>query len=69
VNPAEAFGTAFTLPAGYRPTGGAIYFAALTTDGSNTITPGWVAIGTDGSVVVGVGNNAFVALDNISFEP
>jgi len=62
-------GMVFTLPAGYRPTGGIIYFAALTTNGSNTITPGWVSVNTNGSVVVGVGNPAFVSLDNISFEP
>ena len=66
---ASTSGTVFTLPAGYRPTGGTIYFAALTTNGSNTITPGWVDVDTDGSVIVGIGNNAFVSLDNISFEP
>lgn len=62
-------GTAFTLPAGYRPTGGDRYFSVLTTNGSNVITPAWIGINPSGNVVVGVGDNHFVALDDISFRP
>jgi hypothetical protein len=69
VSPSPAMSTVFTLPVGYRPTGGQRYFFALTTDGSNVITPGWVAVNPSGQVFVGVGNNHFVALDNISFRP
>jgi hypothetical protein len=58
----------FTLPVGYRP-GGDRYFFALTTNGSNTITPGWVAVNPNGGVFVGVGDNHFVALDNVTFRP
>jgi len=32
------------------------------------MTPGWVAINPSGQVFVGAGNNAFVALDSISFS-
>lgn len=59
--------TAFTLPAGYRPDAD-VYVSALTTNGANVITPGWVAVQPTGAVFVGVGNNAFVSID-ISFLP
>jgi hypothetical protein len=58
----------FTLPVGYRPSGDR-YFFALTTNGNNTITPGWVAVNPNGGVFVGVGDNHFVALDNVTFRP
>jgi hypothetical protein len=69
VSPTAATGAVFTLPAGYQPTGGTRYFPALTANGSNVVTPGWVAVTTSGQVFVGVGDNHFVALDNISFRP
>lgn len=67
VNP-DPTGTVFTLPVGYRPNTEYQYIAAMTTNGSNVMTPGWVAVDDSGGVRVGVGNNAFVALD-ISFRP
>jgi hypothetical protein len=66
VNPNANLSTAFVLPAGYRPSG-TVYVSALTTDGNNVITPGWVAVSPGGNVVVGVGNNAFVSL-TVSFR-
>jgi hypothetical protein len=67
VSPMPALGSALTLPASYRPADDR-YFAVLTTDGANNITPGWVAVAPGGQVVVGVGNNAFVSID-LSFRP
>jgi hypothetical protein len=61
-------GTVFVLPVGYRPTGGSHFIAALTTDGNNVITPGWVSVNGAGLVRVGVGNNAFVSIE-LSFRP
>jgi hypothetical protein len=69
VSTTAASGAVFTLPAGYRPTGGTRYFPVLTGSVTNAVPVGYVAIDTSGEVFVGVGNNAFVALDNISFRP
>ena len=69
VSPTAASSTVFTLPAGFRPTGGTRYFPALTGTAANVVTPGYVAITTAGQVFVGVGNNHFVSLDNVSFRP
>jgi hypothetical protein len=69
VSPTAATGAVFTLPTGYRPTGGTRYFPALTGNSALAITAGWVAITTSGQVFVGAGNNQFVALDNVSFRP
>ena len=60
-------GDVFTLPVGYRPAE-ITYIAAMTTDGANNVTPGWVSVDQNGAVTVGVGDNGFVALD-ISFRP
>jgi hypothetical protein len=66
VNPGVT-GSVFTLPVGYRPPS-LVYVAALTTNGANVVTPGYVGVSPTGDVIVGVGNNAFVALD-MSFRP
>jgi hypothetical protein len=69
VSPNPSSGAVFTLPINFRPIGGDRYFPALTTNASrNVVTPGWVAVNAAGQVFVGAGNNAFVALDNISFS-
>jgi hypothetical protein len=69
VGPNASSSAIFTLPIVFRPVGGQRYFPALTTNGSrDVITPGWVAVNAAGQVFVGAGNNAFVALDNISFS-
>jgi len=60
-------GTVFTLPVGFRPTA-IVYTSALTSDGNNVLTLGYAAVLANGEVRVGVGNNAFVALD-LSFRP
>jgi hypothetical protein len=62
----NSFGAVFILPVGYRPLRD-IYVPALTTNGSNVVTPGWVGISPTGDVVVGVGNNAFVSIE-LSFR-
>lgn len=54
--------TAFTLPAGYRPTRRMICVAI-----SNGAI-GRVDIEADGSVVINAGNNTYVSLDGISFR-
>jgi hypothetical protein len=41
--------------------------SALTSDGANNLTPGWVAVDPNGHVCVGKGNNAFVSID-LSFR-
>ena len=60
-------GSVFTLPAGYRPSV-MVYVPALTTNGSNVVTPAWVGVHPDGFVTVGVGDNAFVSIE-LSFRP
>ena len=67
VSPTISSGAVFVLPAGYRPSG-ARYFSALTTNGRNVITTGWVGVFPGGEVTVGVGDNHFVSLD-LSFRP
>lgn len=54
--------TIFTLPAGYRPTK-----TEIVTVSSNDLY-GQVRIQPDGQVIVTVGSNAWVSLDNISFR-
>lgn len=62
---------AFTLPAGYRPVGVAV-FGALSTDGAGgggNIVPATLVIFNNGwSYVQNGGNNAFVSLEGISFR-
>jgi hypothetical protein len=67
VTPDPILGSAFTLPAGYRPASDR-YWSVLTTNGSNVITPGWLNVDSSGRVLVGVGNNAFVSID-VVFRP
>jgi len=54
--------TAFTLPAGYRPSQTA-NFAVV----SNNVF-GYVAILTDGQVKINAGSNAWISFDNIAFR-
>jgi hypothetical protein len=67
VSPSRSLGAAFTLPEGFRPPSD-VYFPALTTNGSNGITAGWVAVAPTGEVFVGVGDHTFVPID-FSFRP
>jgi len=69
VSATAADGAVFTLPTGYRPTGGTRFFPVLTLTTADVDMPGWVAVSTTGEVYVGGGTNNFVALDSISFRP
>ncbi len=67
VSPTIGSGAVFILPVGYRPTGDRL-FSAVTTNGLNVITPGWVGAFSSGQVTVGVGNNAYVSVE-MTFIP
>ncbi len=54
--------TAFTLPVNYRPALNEIF--AVVSNG----TIGGVTVNSDGTVVPGIGNNAYVSLSNIKFR-
>jgi hypothetical protein len=62
-----ATNVAFTLPEGNRPSH-TIYEPVVTTNGTFTLTPGYVGIGVDGTVHIIAGNNLFVALDGLTFR-
>jgi microcystin-dependent protein len=56
-------GTIFTLPAGFRTTGGTLIFGVQTA----AITSGRVDVDTAGNVLLNSGSNGFVSLSNIQF--
>lgn len=59
--------TAFTLPLGYRPAyalAGTRLSFAVDSNGAH----GRLSVGSDGSVVPDIGNNAFVFLDGVNFR-
>lgn len=69
INGGASASTAFTLPSGYRPPGGNVWYPVV--DVARDGTTGFIVIGTDGTVAIawaGVAPTIQVPLDGITFR-